>query len=189
MANALSLLRLLSALPFALLMASADPRAAAAAAGLFLLAIATDVADGRVARQRGTASPLGGVLDHTADFAFVSSGLAGAALRGALPALLPILVALAFAQYVVDSFVLHRRRQLRMSRLGRANGILYFAPLGGDILVRLGLGVLALPTFGVAWVLVLTTLVSMVDRLLALPLRGRTAPGSPGAGTGDRSPR
>jgi hypothetical protein len=85
-----------------------------------------------------------------------------------VPWLLPVLVALAFAQYVVDSYWLHRAGQLRMSALGRWNGVLYFVPLGGALLVALGLDWLAAPTRWVAWALVLATLVSIADRALSL---------------------
>ena len=86
-----------------------------------------------------------------------------------MPWLLPLLVALAFAQYVVDSYWLHRAGQLRMSALGRWNGILYFVPLGGAILVELGLDFLRAPTRWVAWALVASTLASIADRALAAP--------------------
>lgn len=85
-----------------------------------------------------------------------------------MPWLLPALVALAFAQYVVDSYWLHRAGQLRMSALGRWNGILYFVPLGGALLVGLGLGLLAEPTGWIAWALVLTSALSIADRALSL---------------------
>lgn len=167
MANALSLLRLLVVVPFALLIAQGGTSNAAWAAALFAFAIATDLADGPLARARGTESALGRALDHGADFLFVNSGLAAAATQGFVPWLLPILVALAFAQYVIDSYWLHRARELRMSALGRWNGILYFVPLGGAILVELGLGFLAVPTVWVAWALVASTLASIADRALA----------------------
>lgn len=167
MANLLSLLRLLLVVPFALLVAQGGFRNAALAATLFCVAIATDVADGRLARARGTESALGRVLDHGADFLFVNSGLAASASMGALSWLLPALVAFAFVQYVVDSYWLHRARELRMSSLGRWNGILYFVPLGGAILVELGLDFLAGPTRWVAWALVASTLASIIDRALA----------------------
>ena len=108
------------------------------AALAIVLAIATDLLDGPVARRRGTASAAGRAFDHTADFLFVTAGLLGGALRGVFPLLLPILVVIAFAQYVVDSYWLHRTRELRMSPLGRWNGILYFVPSCGDVLVRTG---------------------------------------------------
>lgn len=174
MANALTLLRLLLAVPFAWTM-SRDGAAAGLAAGALLgVAIATDLLDGRVARRRGTSTPLGRLFDHAADFVFVTAGLAAGALRGAFPLLLPALVAVAFAQYVIDSYWLHRAPSLRMNALGRWNGILYFVPLCADAGVRMGaldllhLGFLAPLVPWIAWTLAATTLLSIADRLLAL---------------------
>ena len=189
MANALSLSRLLLALPFGWLMLRTDAGSALWAAAIFCLAIVTDLLDGPLARRRGTVSKLGGALDHGADFVFVSAGLLALAWRGAIPWLLPSLVALAFAQYVIDSLWIDRRPELRMSAIGRYNGIFYFVPVGVDIGVRLGLAALATPNRWLAWGLVGTTLISMADRLLASPARLRKAPDSPDAGKGDRSPR
>lgn len=180
MAHALSLLRVACVVPLWFAMQRGDTGGALWCALLLGVAIATDLADGRVARARGTASALGRALDHAADFLFVVTGLAAAATRGAVPAALPALVALAFAQYVVDSFFVHGEPQLRMSGLGRANGILYFVPLVGDVLARLGLPVATL-VFGIAWALALTTLASMLDRLLALRRARGSAGSSPGA--------
>jgi len=167
MANLLSLLRILLVIPFAALLVFGGQLHAAVAATLFCVAIATDLADGPIARARGTESALGRALDHGADFLFVNGGLSAAAWTGVLPWLLPALVAFAFAQYVVDSYLLHRARELRMSALGRWNGILYFVPLGGAILVELGLDFLAEPTRWVAWALVASTVASITDRALA----------------------
>lgn len=171
MANLLSALRLALVAPFALLVQDGGAFESALAALLFCVAIASDVADGRLARARGTESAFGRALDHGADFLFVNAGLAAAAARDAVPWLLPALVAVAFAQYVLDSYWLHRARELRMSALGRWNGVLYFVPLGGVILVGLGLKLLALPTRFVAWALVVSTLASIADRALAAPRR------------------
>ncbi len=186
-ADALSVLRLLLAVPFALAMREADFGAAVWSGLLVSIAIATDLLDGRIARRLGTVSTHGRALDHGADVAIVLAGLCGAASRGAVPWLLPLLVGMAFAQYAFDSFLVHRQRTLRMSSLGRWNGILYFVPIVGDVLVRLGLPAGSLVRL-IAWGLVVTTLLSMADRLRA-PLSGRTAPGSPSEGTEDRSPR
>lgn len=168
MANGLTAVRLLLAIPFGLLMAQADRRAAALAALAFAMAVATDLIDGPLARRSGTASPFGGAFDHATDFVFVVSGLAGGAARGVLPWILPAIVVVAFTQYVVDSYWLHRQRGLRGSKLGRYNGILYFVPLGADPLIRLGLG-FAEPLLPlVAWALVLSTGLSILQRLTSL---------------------
>jgi CDP-diacylglycerol---glycerol-3-phosphate 3-phosphatidyltransferase len=167
MANALTTVRLLLVVPFALLVIDGDARSAAFAAVALLVAIATDLLDGAVARRTGTVSALGGTLDHTSDFLFVTCGLFAAASRGAVTWLLPILITSAFIQYVVDSYWIHRRRALRGSRLGRYNGILYFAPLWGVLLVQGGVpSVRPLLTL-LVWSLVVSTLVSMTQRAVA----------------------
>jgi CDP-diacylglycerol--glycerol-3-phosphate 3-phosphatidyltransferase len=189
MANALTAARLLLIGPFAFLMARGEAGGAALAALLFAAAIATDLLDGPVARRRGTATPAGATFDHTVDFLFVTGGLAAGAARGAFPWILPVLVTAAFAQYVLDSYWIHRARSLRTSRLGRYNGVFYFVPLGGDILVRLGLASLRPVVTLVAWALVASTVISMGERLRALSASRRRDPGSPGGGRAGRSPR
>ncbi len=162
LANLLTGLRLVAA-P---LLASAVWEGHALRAGaLFWAAVASDFADGRIARRRGEASSLGGLLDHATDATFVTAGLAALAARGTAPALLPVLVAAAFVQYTLDSRAL-RGRPLRASGLGRWNGIAYFVLLGTPVTRDLlGLGwpggtLVAL----FAWLLVATTLASMADR-------------------------
>ena len=173
-AHALTALRLLLAAPFAFWMSRDDATSAWLAAAAIVVAIATDLADGAVARRRGQASAAGRAFDHTSDFLFVTGGLYGGALRGAFPMLLPVLITVAFVQYVVDSYLLRRQRQLVMSSLGRWNGVLYFVPVCGDVLWRtgildaIGLGVLAPLVGWIAWALVLSTVASIGDRLLAL---------------------
>ncbi len=190
MANALTVARLLLAVPFARCMAAADARHAAWAAVILAAAIASDLADGALARRLGTASAAGRLLDHTVDVLFVTTGLVAAAARGAFPWILPVLVAAAFAQYAIDSYVVARARELRPSRLGRYNGILYFVPLGGDIAVRLGGRALRPLVTALAWVLVASTLASMGERLLLAVTAGRRrGPASPDGETRARPPR
>lgn len=189
MANALTAARVLLAVPFAFLMARGDAWSAALAGLMLLAAIATDLLDGLLARRRGTATAGGRLFDHTADCLFVTTGLAAGAFRGVFPWILALLVAAAFTQYVADSYWGYRGRALRTSTLGRWNGILYFVPLGGDVLVRLGLRTLGPVVTVLAWVLVVSTVISMGERLWALTRTSRTARGSPGGGTADRPPR
>ncbi len=189
MANALTGARVLLTIPLTLLMLRDDRSAALLAALVLIAGIATDVLDGVVARRRGTASAGGGLFDHTVDCLFVTAGLAAGAARGVFPWILPVLVAAAFAQYVADSYWIHRQQALRTSALGRCNGILYFAPLAGDVLARAGVGAVRPAVTALAWVLVGTTVLSMGERLRAVRRASQTAPGSPVAGTGDRPPR
>ncbi len=170
LANLLTGIRVLLIAPLVVLISSADESSATLLLGLLLIAIASDYFDGIVARRMQTASPRGQLFDHSTDFLFVTSGLFAAASTGLLTIWLPILIVLAFSQYVLDSYFLYRQKQLRMSFLGRWNGIFYFAPLlliAFDRLVAVDLGI-ALQ--GLAWLLLFTTLLSIADRLLA-PLR------------------
>jgi phosphatidylglycerophosphate synthase len=187
MANALTSARVLLALPFTLLMLR-DDRGAGLAALVLALAIATDALDGLVARRLGIASAGGRLFDHAADCLFVTAGLAAGAARGAFPWILPVLVAAAFGQYVIDSYWVHRQRALRTSALGRWNGILYFAPLAGDVLVRAGLGALRPAVTALAWGLVVSTLVSMGERLWAIRRASRAARALPAGEREDRPP-
>lgn len=175
-ANGLSLLRLLIAPVLALAITKG---AAAVATALFWLAVATDVADGRVARRMGELTPYGRLLDHAADATFVAVGTAALAWVGALPVVLPLLIAVAFLQYALDSRWL-AIREPRRSRLGHWNGIAYYVIVGVPVM-RDALG-LAWPQAtlvrALGCVLVASTLLSMADRLRRLALT-RRAPGSP----------
>jgi CDP-diacylglycerol--glycerol-3-phosphate 3-phosphatidyltransferase len=166
MANALTSVRLLLVAPFALYMARADERSAIFALVAWVLALITDFLDGPIARRRGTVTAWSGTFDHTSDFLFVTFGLVAGAFRGAFPWVLPILITAAFAQYVIDSYWIHRHTGLRGSKLGRYNGILYFVPPLMDILIRMGFRFLDPLLAILVWLLVLSTLVSMGQRLM-----------------------
>ena len=181
-ANTLTFARLLLALPFALAVRAGSPLAASV---VFACAAASDFADGRIARRRSEISALGGFLDHAVDAAFVSLGAAALASVGALPGALAPLIAVAFAQYALDSRLM-RARGLRGSALGRWNGIAYYVIVAVPV-VRDALG-LGWPgpglVRGLGWALVVSTLLSISDRLR----RFARARGWCGAGRAVRSP-
>ena len=179
MANALTAVRLLLVVPFALFMARGDRGSAIFALVAWVVALITDFLDGPIARRRGTVTAWSGTFDHTSDFLFVTSGLFAGALRSAFPWILPILITLAFAQYVIDSYFIHRHRKLRGSKLGRYNGILYFVPSAMDILIRLGFRFLHPLLTILVWLLVLSTLVSMSQRLMFRRLAEQFPSGPP----------
>ena len=168
-ANGLSAARLAATPPCAYAIATSSWRIAAA---LFVFAVLTDLLDGPVARRRGEVSALGGLVDHATDAFFCAVTLGALALAGFVPAALPFLVAGAFMQYAADSKAL-AGRLLRTSLIGRYNGIAYFV-LAGIPIIRNALG-LTWPTdalvLGIGWALVLTTVVSMLDRLRALLIK------------------
>ena len=164
--NALTLSRLV-ATPF--FFCALVGGANAVALVLFWGAVATDVADGRLARARGETSDLGGLLDHATDASFVTLGLYALAQTRQAPLVLPVLVGAAFLQYMLDSKSLSGRA-LRASSLGRWNGVLYFVPLG-IVVTRNALG-LGWPddslVLVIGWGLVVSTVISMADRAWAV---------------------
>ena len=144
------------------------------AAGTFAGAVVSDLLDGFVARRRGTVSALGGLLDHTADAVYVTVTLWSIAYVEAqagvdvVPGILPLFIALAFLQYVLDSKSL-AGKPLRGSWLGRCNGIAYFV-FAGVVVVRGAADVDWPPDAVVYWLglaIVVSTLASMFNRLRA----------------------
>jgi phosphatidylglycerophosphate synthase len=176
-ANALTALRLALVLPIAAALARPEWLAPGAVALLLGLAIASDYLDGPVARRTGTASARGMLFDHTTDCLFVTGGLTGAAIAGSITPILPALIPLAFGQYVVDSYVWSRQRQLRASFLGRWNGILYFVPVVLIAAARLPFpagfaSFLRLAARVLGYLLVASTVASVIDRATT-PFRSR----------------
>ena len=169
MANAVTAVRLMLVLPVAASLARPTLLTPGLVALTLAVAIATDVLDGRIARRTGSASPRGMLFDHTTDCLFVTGGLTGAALAGSITPILPALIPFAFAQYVVDSYVWSRRRQLRASFLGRWNGIFYFVPIVLIAIARLPVpprlaSVLFDSAAALGYLLAASTVASMIDR-------------------------
>ena len=177
MANLLTSIRLLLVVPVALAFAQPIFLPAVMLFGLIVIAIVTDYFDGIVARKMHSASASGQLFDHATDFLFVTAGLVGAAMVDHVTMILPILIAIAFTQYVLDSYFLYRDKQLRMSFLGRWNGVFYFAPLVMIALARLDLmgpldAWLLQAALILSYALVLSTIASIIDRAIA-PLRAQ----------------
>ena len=172
LANALTLFRLVLA---PVLVVAVVRQSYPAASAIFFLAVVTDFADGSVARRSGSVSPRGAFFDHAVDAIFCTAGTAALAYAGALPAILPPLIAVAFVQYALDSRIMSVRG-LRASVLGRWNGVAYYAIVAIPI-VRDALG-LAWPDGSwvtmLGWGLVVTTVASMLDRARLL-LRNRSS--------------
>lgn len=164
MANTLTAIRLSLVALFAFFMAKADVHSAIYALIVWGLALTTDILDGPIARRRGTVTAFSGTLDHTSDFLFVTSGMFAGAYRGAFPWILPVLIVAAFSQYAIDSYWIHKHGGLRGSKLGRYNGMLYFAPPCIEPVIRLGARFLQPLLTALVWLLVLSTIISMAQR-------------------------
>lgn len=156
-----------------------------------VLAIVTDVYDGKIARRQQHTSTFGGFFDHGTDAFVVSLGAwALADLALITPWLWPC-ITLAFLQYALDSRALAGQK-LRTSDLGRFNGIGYYALVAtgiGSQTLSAGVGAIAAEypealtdtvkvfafldrgIFWAAWLLVISSLASMADRLYHSLLR------------------
>ena len=93
-----------------------------------IVAAGSDFIDGRIARRLGVASGRGRWFDGIADVTFVLAALLSEAAAGAIPFYIPILIALSFSQYAVDSAVLGLGAAGPVrSRLGHWGGIINYA--------------------------------------------------------------
>lgn len=167
LANLLTFIRLLLILPS---IWAISTHAWLGAALIFIIAVISDIGDGIAARRMHQSSAFGGLFDHTTDALFVATSLAAFAIHGnGVPMCLPALIVIAFIQYVLDSKAL-QGKSLRTSMLGRYNGIAYFVLLGLCILQQLPrfdwIPAFAISLF--AWVLITSTVLSIIDRAWAL---------------------
>ncbi len=172
MANLLTAIRLLLVIPVAMAIANASLFASWVLLALIVIAIASDYFDGKVARAFKTASARGMLFDHGTDFVFVSTALFALSTVGLSSVLLPLLIVVAFSQYVLDSYFLFKQKQLRMSFLGRWNGIFYFIPIVLVAASRLPAFEQVQDNFNLIivysnYALTVSTLASIVDRAIA----------------------
>jgi len=172
MANLLTAIRLLLVIPVAMAIANASLFASWFLLALIAIAIASDYFDGKVARALKTASARGMLFDHGTDFIFVTIALFALSTIGLSSVLLPLLIVVAFSQYVLDSYFLFKQKQLRMSFLGRWNGIFYFVPIVLVAASRLPAFDQVQDNFNLiivysSYALTISTLASIVDRAIA----------------------
>jgi phosphatidylglycerophosphate synthase len=162
--NVLSLSRVVLAFPTAVALVQGS---AVVTVLLFTSAIVTDVIDGRIARRRHQTSSLGTLIDHGADATFVTVLCATGVWLKALPTALPALILIAFLQYALDARG-SAGGEVRGSTLGRWNGIAYFVLAGALVGVHFFTADSALSKvlYALGWVLIFTTLVSIIERAI-----------------------
>ncbi|MFT4561500.1 MAG: phosphatidylglycerophosphate synthase [Gammaproteobacteria bacterium] len=118
------------------LIAALAVRAELLAVSIFSVVVISDFLDGFIARRWHQLSARGALIDHGSDAVFVSSMTGYFAYLGVLPPMLPVLIAVAFIQYSIDSGK-QRNTGLRASSIGRWNGIAYFVITGLAVAVHL----------------------------------------------------
>ena len=123
-ANLLSASRLLLAIAW-LLAFEAGYTSAAVLGSIAIAGAISDLLDGRVARRMGIVGVVGRWLDSIADIVFILTALICEASAGAIPFYVPMLIAISFSQYAIDSMLLSGAPI--KSRLGHFGGIINFA--------------------------------------------------------------
>lgn len=108
---------------------------------LFLLAAATDYADGRLARSYGTASSAGRWFDHLTDIVLLIALYSALAADGLVPVAVPVAIAASFSFYGFDALVGTRHRSQLASQLGHFGGVANYVILGGLLIDFADLGV------------------------------------------------
>jgi phosphatidylglycerophosphate synthase len=125
MPNLLSATRLVAAAVWlaAFVRGPLDP---AFASALAVGAAASDFFDGRTARRIGCANLFGQWLDCIADVVFVLTALTCESRGGAIPLYIPILIAVSFSQYAIDSILIRGSSVPLKSGLGHWGGIMNY---------------------------------------------------------------
>jgi len=132
-ADLCTLLRVLLAPLFAYELAAAEAASSVVPFAIYVLALLSDVADGRLARAGGHASPAGCLFDHGADAFFLFPALGVLARGGHVPAVLPYAAAVAFVLYCSDGWRRGRASRtivLAPNRSGTAAGVANYAVTG-----------------------------------------------------------
>lgn len=91
-----------------------------------LAAAASDFADGPAARRAGSPDRFGRWLDAVADITFILAALTCQTRLGSIPAYIPVLIALSFTQYALDSVLILGSAAPVASRLGHWAGALNY---------------------------------------------------------------
>ena len=130
---------------------------------LLLLAGATDVLDGYLARRLGAETIPGAYLDVTADFAVILASISALVVLGAYPVWLVALVVVMFVQFLLSS----RAGRPVYDPVGKYYGTVLFVA----VLLTVGMPDLALLYGTLAGVVVLTA-ASLASRVFALRFAG-----------------
>jgi phosphatidylglycerophosphate synthase len=156
----------------------------------FLVAAATDAADGAFARAAGTASQRGRVFDHVADALLLFPSLFVLAGERRVPLALPVAAVVAFALYLFDGWRRggpHAPVDLTGSTSGAVGGVLNYAVVGA---VAAALPIDARPLdqvlYAAAFVVAAVNAAAAFERVQSMLMPARA---TPAAETESRAPR
>lgn len=163
--NALTVLRLALVPVLAWCMARNDTASLRWAAVVFVLAAATDVADGAIARRRGLTSAFGAIADPIADKALIGTALVGLSLLDRLPWWVTAVILVREIGVTVLRLAVLRRQVIPASRGGKAKTFAQFLAIV-MLLVGDPVGVWGLACAVVVVIAVVLTVVTGVDYVM-----------------------
>lgn len=173
--NALTLLRMALVPVLAWCMWQNDPSSLRWAAAVFVLAAATDVADGAIARRRGIVTRFGAVADPIADKALIGTALIGLSLLDRLPWWVTIVILIREIGVTLLRMAVLRRGVIPASRGGKAKTFAQFIAIV-MLLVAAPTGAWGIACAVVVLVAVVLTVATGIDyamrarRLMAQPV-------------------
>lgn len=135
------------------------------AAGIFILAAATDGLDGYVARKQKKVTTLGKLLDPLADKLLVMSALVSLVAKAALPAWIAIvIIAREFAVTGLRSVAAAEGRVIAASRFAKVKTVTQIVAIVAVILNNYPFSLINFPFTQISlWVAVIFTILSGVD--------------------------
>ncbi len=145
------------------------------APAVLAVVVATDLADGRIARRLGTAGSRGALIDAACDFLVVMSAAVAAGLLDARYTVLAVVMAMAFLSYGALSLIIGR---FAYTRLGRYDGVVSYAVVAlataKPLLARIGVTVPAAAEWALLCLSALFLSVSVAENVAGiLSARGR----------------
>ena len=127
--NALTALRIALVPVLAWCLSREDATALRWAAAVFVLAAATDVADGAIARRMGLITRFGAIADPIADKALIGTALIGLSLLDRLPWWVTVVILVREIGVTLLRFAVLRRGVIPASRGGKAKTFAQFAAI------------------------------------------------------------
>lgn len=188
--NALTLLRLLMVPLFGWLLLredGADTASSVAAVVVFVVAMATDVLDGRLARERGQVTSFGKIADPIADKALVGTALIGLSVLDQVPWWMTVVILVREVGVTLLRFLVIQQVVIPAGRGGKTKTALQT--------LTLVLLMLPLPaswswlTTALLYLTIVVTVATGVDYLVAaMRLRGAGSQAQPTPGVDRRAP-
>ena len=124
---------------------------------LFLFTIASDLADGYTARKLNATSKLGGYLDISCDFIFISGMYMNFIINGIYSPWIIVIIIGVFAQFVLSNLYL---KQTVYDPVGKYYGSLLFGGIGLTLLFQNQI-VYDIVTYGI----IVSTVISLISRI------------------------